>query len=98
MKHRWVLWLFVSFVVSNEFYISTTGTDNEGCGDTNTPCASLNYTLSQASDSDTIYFQEGQYANQSISTITQDNLTIIGLGKCLTNGAFSSKYLHRLQE
>ena len=66
--------------VCNPFYISTTGTDNTNCGSVESPCASLNYTLYLASDGDTIYFQEGLYLNQSISTITLDNISIIGQG------------------
>ena len=71
----------LNMVYCKEFYyIATNGMDNPGCGDIGTPCMSLNFTLNQASNSDTIYFVEGLYVNQSIVTISLDNISIIGQG------------------
>ena len=71
----------LEFVYANEYYISASGVDGDGCGIPGTPCATLNFTLTLASDGDTIYFQEGEYKNQPNVTIVLNNLLFIGLGK-----------------
>ena len=84
MKDFVTAFLFIlcalEFVYANEYYISTSGVDGDGCGIQYTPCATLNFTLTLANDGDTIYFLDGEYKNQPNVTINLDNLSFVGQG------------------
>lgn len=71
-KYFWGIFLLL-FTLDAEAatrYVATTGVDTGNCTDSGSPCATINYAVTQVSDGDTITVASGNYASQSASVST----------------------------
>ena len=76
-----IVFIVVSFLITSisiasavTYYVATNGTDNSSCGSTTSPCASLQYALTnKVAAGDTVKIKAGTY--NITSTIKIDNPT-----------------------
>ena len=64
------LYIFHFNIYSADYYVSSSGTDNESCGAISTPCQTIQYSINKLSAGDTLYIREGTY--RETVTITND--------------------------
>ena len=65
-----ILFLSIFNTYSADYYVSSSGTDNESCGAIGTPCQTIQYAINKLSAGDTLYIREGTY--RETITITND--------------------------
>jgi len=65
-----ILFISVFNIYSADYYVSSSGTDNESCGAIGTPCQTIQYAINKLSAGDTLYIREGTY--RETITITND--------------------------
>ena len=65
-----ILFISVFNIYSADYYVSSSGTDNESCGAIGTPCQTIQYAINKLSAGDTLYIREGIY--RETITITND--------------------------
>ena len=65
-----ILFLSFSNIYSADYYVSSSGTDNESCGAIGAPCQTIQYAINKLSAGDNLYIREGNY--RETITITND--------------------------
>ncbi|EGG23780.1 G-protein-coupled receptor family 3 protein [Cavenderia fasciculata] len=74
--------IFFYFVNGEEYYISPSGIDENGCSSIENPCKSIQYATNIAAPFSTIILAPGTYFESNYSQISNSHLALVGSGGC----------------